>query len=302
MISVIICSANKHLSDKLAVNIEKTIQSPFEIIIIDNSQNPRGICEVYNTGALQAIYPVVCFMHEDIYFETIGWGPKITAHLNDDRIGLIGVAGGDTKSRVPSSWSSLIFASEICLVQHFKDKCRPPERFMRTGYPHDHSSCKPVTCIDGVFMCTRRDIFDKYKFDDKTFTGFHGYDIDFSLQVSGEYRVCAISDIIIHHFSEGSFNKAWLENAIKLSEKWKKQLPKSVRNLSKSDYVHQHWTAMRSFLEKLISLDYKLPVILIYFFRYSFNRYFHLRHWLHFLKVIFIKKFSIPAGHAAKAK
>lgn len=292
MISVIICSKSEELLEKLTQNIKDTIGVPFEIIAINNKDGRFGICKAYNEGAAKARYDIFCFAHEDIFFETAGWGDKVVAHLSDVSVGLIGVAGGDPKSLVPSSWSPLIIESEMHLVQHYKRGSKPAEKIMRTGTPGDGSLAKPVTCIDGVWMCTKREVFQKYSFDDNTFKGFHAYDIDLSLQISSEFKVCVVFDILIHHYSEGSFDKVWMTNALMISEKWRKELPRSVRDLPKTEIVRQHWTCMANFIDKLIKLNYTFSFTLRHFFKYSFNRYFHWKHFLHFLKYILLEYFK----------
>ncbi len=285
MISIIICSRDAESLAKIRENISRTISAEFEIIAINNSEGKYSLCRAYNTGADKANFDILCFMHEDICFETVGWGKKIIQHLSDPMIGLVGIAGGDTKSIVPSSWSSFIFTSEINLVQHYKKDGRK-EIIRRTGYPGNHSALRPVACIDGVFMCTRKDIFSAFRFDEITFTAFHGYDIDYSLQVGTKYKVVVAFDILLHHFSEGSFNREWLHFSRLLSDKWSKTLPVSARVLPRERFVHQHWTAMRVYLWRMIELEYSLRAILLSFFKYSFNRYFHLLHFLHFFNII----------------
>lgn len=296
MISIIICSVNKNALKKAMNNVSATIGVPFETIAIDNRNNSCGICEAYNTGALRAKYDILCFMHEDVSFDTENWGQKVIDHLFNSSIGLIGLAGGDTKSYVPSSWASLISASEISYVQHFKNPAIEPQKIYRTSSPENKSSIKQVACIDGFWMCTRKDVFAKYRFDSKTFKGFHGYDIDFSLRVGTEYKVAVIFDVIVHHYSEGSFDKTWMKNAILLSNKWKNKLPVTVCNLDKKELIRQHWTAMNCFIDKLIELNYPLPAVLFYFFKYSFHKLFYWKHFLHFLKYIFIAHFKMKRG------
>lgn len=291
MISIIICSINKAALQKVKENITNTIGVPFEIIAIENSIDSLGICTVYNKGATQAQYDIFCFMHEDIFFETIGWGHKVIAHLKPLSVGLIGLAGGCIKSWVPSSWSSLIYASEINYIQHFKNGGRQ-EKIYRTNTLEDDAVIKKVVCIDGFWMCTRRDVFTKYTFDDKTFTGFHGYDIDFSLQVFTGYEVAVIFDILVHHYSEGSFDKAWIENAILVSDKWEKKLPMSVKEVSNKIMLRQHWTAMDSFIDKLLALNYPLPKIGKLYFKYALLKYFYWKHFLYFSKYIFVGYFK----------
>jgi GT2 family glycosyltransferase len=286
MISIIISSRNPDLLQIVKDNVEKTIGVPFEVIVFENSRGDKGLCELYNQGASKAQYDIFCFMHEDIFFETQDWGKKVAQHLSDKTIGLIGLAGGDTKGMVPSSWSSSIFQSEISIIQHYRREIKLPERISKTGYPDDPSPLKQVVCIDGVWMCTRRDVFEQFKFDSIAFAGFHGYDVDYSLQVFSSYKVGVIFDILVHHYSDGNYSEQWIESMMVISDKWRERLPATVRKLSKKELVRQHWTTMGSFLQRLSTLNYGLSVIFKYFFRYSFNRYFHWKHFLHFLRLL----------------
>ena len=291
MISIIICSKDQELFFKVKENIRNTVGVPFEIIEMNNEDGKFGICSAYNKGADKANFEILCFLHEDTNFETHNWGEIIISHLSDKSVGLIGIAGGDTKSFVPSSWSSFIYPSEISIVQHFKSTGKM-ERIVRTGDISNPQLIKPVICIDGVFMCTRKDVFSKFRFDEKTFPEFHGYDLDYSLQVGTSLKECMIFDLFIPHFSEVSFHRHWLNYTMKLSDKWKYRLPVSVRNLKESEYINQHWTSMRNFIKKQIELDYKLHIILKNYFKYSFTQYFHFMHFLHFLRIILLVKLA----------
>ena len=286
MISIIISSQKRSLLEEVTKNIEATIGTPFEIISIENSGGKKGICEAYNYGASRAKFDILCFMHEDVSFETVDWGKNVAVHLSNREVGLIGVAGGDTKSLVPSSWSSSVFQSEISIIQHSKDASVKPRKIVKTGYPQNTATIKNVACIDGVWMCTRKDVFEKCKFDEATFRGFHGYDIDYSLQVFSWYKVCVIFDVLLHHYSDGSYNKSWIESTVMVSKKWKEKLPLSVRSLSKKELITQHWTSLAVFLEKLKQLNYPFSSMIQYYFNYSLNRFFHPLHFFHFLKLI----------------
>jgi hypothetical protein len=290
MISLITCSRDEKSLSKLKQNVHETIGVPHEWIVMDNREGKFGICEAYNTGAARARYAILCFLHEDILFETMAWGERLVSHLSDPSVGLVGVAGGATKSLVPSSWASFIHPSEMSIVQHFKSQVRAPERILRTSTPEDPSVLKPVVCVDGVILCTRKDVFEACRFDQDNLPDFHGYDIDFSLQVGRHFRVCVCFDIVLHHFSEGSFNRDWLDACEVISNKWASRLPVSVHIQSDSQLVHQHWTSMRVFLGKMCTLDYSLSELLGGLFRYSFNRYFHLLHFLHFLRLVILVK------------
>lgn len=284
MISIIICSINKSFLANAVKSIEKTIGVPHEIIVIDNNTARLGICEAYNRGATKAKFDILCFMHEDISFETQGWGVNVITHLGDKSIGLIGVAGGDTKSLVPSSWPSSIFNSEISLIQHYRDEKETGVKIVMTGYPNDLGSCKNVACLDGVWMCVRKDIFKRYQFDAKVFTGFHGYDIDYSLQVAQTHRVCVIFDVVLHHYSEGSFDRRWLQSSMLVSDKWKHVLPYSVRHVTKKELIRQHWTTMNIYIETMIRLEYNLAFIVWQLLKYGLNSLFGFRFFLYSLR------------------
>lgn len=293
MLSVIICSYNETLLSSLKHNIADTIGIPYEIISIDNSKGTYGICRAYNEGAAAAKYEYLCFMHEDISFETVNWGEKVLEHLSDPKIGLIGVAGGGTKSLVPSSWPPFIYEPEICYIQHYKFEKKAAHKILKTASPESGDVLKPVVCLDGMWLCTSKAVFTKYRFDEKTFTGFHGYDMDFSLQVYEHYRVGVVFDILLHHYSEGSHNRDWLNNCILLSKKWKQFLPLTVNELSQSELIRQHWTVMNIFIGYLKSNGYGIRGALQLLIRFSFGRMFQLKYFLYSLKTLF----SIHAVH-----
>ncbi len=286
MISIIISSQKKNLLDKVSENIRNTIGVAYEVIGIENSEGKFGICKAYNMGAAKARYDIFCFMHEDVLFETQDWGKKVIQHLSDTKTGLLGLAGGDTKSIVPSSWSSAIYESEISIIQHYVGENNQGKHIVKTGYPNDPSLIKPVACIDGVWMCTRRDVYATFQFDEKTFTGFHGYDIDYSLQVGQQYKIAVIFDIIVHHFSEGKYSKTWMENTILVSTKWREQLPRSVRQLSKQEFIRQHWTSQRVFILYLIEFKYPLSATILLYLKYSANRFFNVGHFAYHFKLL----------------
>jgi glycosyltransferase involved in cell wall biosynthesis len=293
MISIIICSVNASELKRVKDNIHDTIGCDYEIISIDNKEGHYGICEAYNRGASIAKGDILCFMHEDISFETRNWGTKVKLHFSDPSVGLIGIAGGSSKSLIPSSWSPAIFNSEINLVQHFKFSERKSSYINKTSYPDDAGMLRKVVAIDGVWMCIPKKVFTRFRFDEKTFEGFHGYDIDLSLQVYSEYSVCVVFDILIHHYSEGSFNQKWMESMILLSRKWKPMLPASVQPLTRETIVAQHWTCMRSFLIKLIELDYTRVRILYYLFIYSMNGFFRFSHFMSCFKMVLSGKLAL---------
>lgn len=290
MISVIISSRTREWLEKISFNIQQTIGVPFEIIAIQNANARFGICKAYNDGARQAKYDIFCFMHEDILFETQNWGQKVIDHLHDKTVGLIGNAGGDPKCKVPVINDVNLYKGEAHVILHSNGENQSSELVLKTAFPEDTSLIKQVACIDGMWMCTRRDVFNRFTFDEKTYKGFHAYDIDFSLQVLSEFKVCVVFDILMHHYSSGNFDRSYIEHKIKLNRKWRKTLPVSVRNLSEKDFLRLHWMAMETFMNKLIELDYRIAYILKQYFVFSANRFFRIKPFVSLFKKILVKK------------
>src|SRR5690554_3963305 len=103
-ISIVICSRNGSLENKLSENIGSTVGSQFELIVIDNSENDYSIFEAYNLGIKKSLFPYLLFVHEDVLFHTKNWGKILIEYFeNNEKIGLIGLAGSKLKTDIPSS-------------------------------------------------------------------------------------------------------------------------------------------------------------------------------------------------------
>lgn len=243
MISLIVCTKNKNSLSRLEQNIKDTIGAVYELIVVEDAEGSIGICKAYNQGASQAKYEFLCFMHDDIAYETPDWGPILCNLLADKSIGLIGVAGGIVKTKVPSDWKGRFEGEEIYMVQHFKFRNEAPLLCYKN---YSKLILADVVSLDGTWLCSRKDVVDSVHFDEKTFTGFHGYDMDFSLQVFQTHRVCVSFEILIHHFSEGHYSHQWIESAFLICEKWGNKLPLYVPSfseylLSKVELLNMKW-------------------------------------------------------------
>src|SRR4051812_3797632 len=104
MVSIIVSSYKQDYFKQFEKNVDKTIGVPYEIIKIENP-GLMGICKAYNIGAAKAHYPYLCFVHEDVIFQTQDWPkPLLEKFKTDISTGLIGIAGGKYKSISPFGW------------------------------------------------------------------------------------------------------------------------------------------------------------------------------------------------------
>ena len=229
MLSIVVCSKNKTLSKDLVDNIINTVGVEYEIITIDNSENKYSIFSAYNLGFTKSKYKYICFVHEDVFFQSQNWGKKVIAHLQDPVTGIIGLAGGDLVSRVPAAWSGFLSQSKNIIQSDCTGK-KPtkiihlPENFIQ--------SQRPVILLDGVFMCMRRELMEIIRFDEKI-NGFHGYDFDISIQSTVKGFVnYVIYDIELEHFSRGKTDAVYYRNLISVYKKWERFLPLFLKDIT----------------------------------------------------------------------
>ncbi len=237
MFSIIVCSIRPEQAEALRKNIEATIGVPFEFIAYDNRGTCKGICQVYNECAEKAQYEYLCFVHEDIEFMTVNWGKKIAEKLAEPQCGLIGFAGSAMKSKAFSGWCSTSrYGTRAHYIQGDKKKEIP---CYFNPYDEDFSG---VVTLDGLCLFISRENWNKVRFDDKTLTGFHCYDIDISIaaHTSGLNNwVC--NTVLLKHFSPGNYDEKWMKENEKLHKKWERHLPLYVKQKSKKYTKFLEW-------------------------------------------------------------
>lgn len=95
--------------------------------------------------------------------------------------------------------------------------------------------------IDGLFFAIRGSLFDKglVRFDDRTFKGFHFYDMDICMQVAAHCKVVVINTIFMEHATHPKDDGQFHLSCFLFYEKWRKQLPSSVYPLKDADSFNQ---------------------------------------------------------------
>lgn len=224
MISIIVSSINTEQNILFKKNIEGTIGVPYELLIHDNRETKWGLCKIYNHYARISKYDILCFFHEDISFETINWGNIIIDFFQQTpKAGVIGFAGATVKTKNISGWGTYRKTCRKNIWQQSKDGC-----IKKMFYNPFNEEFSQVAVIDGLALITNKKIWEKHPFDEVLFSGFHLYDLDFSMQVAQNYNNYVCHTIKIKHFSGGSYTREWLFESRKFNQKWEKILPFSV--------------------------------------------------------------------------
>jgi len=224
MISIIVCSRSVEIPINLKNNIAKTIGTDYEIVSINNENNEFTIFEAYNQGVCIAKGDILCFMHDDILFRSVNWGQMVSKAFENEKCGLVGVVGCQFLSNKVQSWWTLGHHLG-CITQGYIGDGQY-KTFM-DGEPLGVES-KQGVAVDGLWFCIRRELFDQIRFDDKTYDGFHCYDVDICMQVlDAGYQVRVLRDVHIEHKSGGQVSDKFYEQLGKFVTKWGKELPVS---------------------------------------------------------------------------
>lgn len=256
MLSIIICHRNKVLLQSLKANIEDTVGVPHELVVIDNIHNGYTILSAYNEGVRKAKYAIVCFAHEDILFYTKDWGKKVVTHFNDEEVGMIGVIGGMAQSAVPSAWwfNNYFARSARNLLMRANAK-NDKKLYHYYSNPFNETEKTEVAVIDGLWFCIRKELFQKISFDENTFTGFHLYDADISMQVLQYAKNYVVYDVLIEHKWSGNISEQYYTDLCVFAAKWNNHLPIQNRNVE-SDYMNKYnWHALRSLVLEMKMKD-----------------------------------------------
>lgn len=228
MFSIIICSRTPTIPDGLGRNVSETIGCEHELVVIDNTDNHYSIFEAYNEGVRRAKGEFLCFLHEDVLFRSSDWGKAVENHfLEDEKIGLIGFAGTHFLPDVPMYWYGSPFVSQRNLNN---DQGVVEEHFHEDWF--GENNIIEVVAVDGFCFFARKSLFDRISFDDKTYKGFHLYDMDICMQViEAGYKVCVCRNVLAEHCwsEQKQFSKAggnlFERNLEFFFQKWHDRLP-----------------------------------------------------------------------------
>lgn len=205
MISIIVSSYKEEYFSNFKNSLKSTIGVPYELIKIEN-QNKFSLSEAYNIGGEKAQFEILLFVHEDVIFISENWGQSLLKLFEENqKLGIVGVAGSLKKSSLPTGWGTGTSEFDrINLIQVTDNK----------GKTHTtrkaNESAEHIKVLDGVFIATPKIIWKKFKFDESV-SGFHVYDIDFSLRVTQYYTGLISYEILLKHFSLGNYNTEWVK-------------------------------------------------------------------------------------------
>jgi len=257
MISIVICSRTPKISDNLLLNIAETIGVEYELIVIDNYDNKYSIFQAYNIGLDKSNAQIVCFLHDDIHLNTQNWGQiliKIFDENND--IGLIGIAGTKSKTKMPSAWWECPDEDLYMNINQYLRNGKKEHWYK--GF--ENNDFEDVVAVDGVFMVAKKD--NSISFSNQL-TGFHNYDLNLSFEyLKNGYRIVATKTILLDHLSIGVLNESWYRSTLKLHKMYEDFLPLNKSYL-KSSKNNEFKNGIK-FINELLKLKLKKQALYLW--------------------------------------
>ncbi len=190
-----------------------------KIEVIEKINNgDKSLAEVYNEILSESKTDIVLLVHDDIYFDTNAWYPKLLKHFEKTDFGIIGMAG---TTEIPESgmwWENR--KKMVGIVNHEHEGKKWESKYSESFGNDIHET----VIVDGLFIAISKKRIKK-NFNEE-FKGFHFYDIPFCFENHLEgVKIGVITNIRITHKSIGQTNEQWEENRKFFSEKFKTNLP-----------------------------------------------------------------------------
>jgi hypothetical protein len=201
----------------------------------------------YNAGAADTASgggggDILCFIHHDILLlsNAIAFERPL-ALLNDPTTGVIGPVGATRLNAVGTWWGDVPPEQVVAYCRGavgVPERAVPPQGggqrpnpfgFHERVWPAPWAIYGRTLLVDGVLMLVHRRSFEKIGgFDDKTFSGFHFYDIDLSLSAHFAGLKNFVAPIHLFHDSTGTYDAVWDAQRQIFLKKWQSKLPVQV--------------------------------------------------------------------------
>jgi GT2 family glycosyltransferase len=253
-ISVLICSVDTAKYARATAHYRHLLSSyPYEIIGIHDA---LSLAEGYNRAVRKSRGELLLFSHDDVEIVSGDLAPAIVrATASLDVIGVVG-----TSKVLSGYWPA---AGHPFLHGWLAQPAPDGQRFYVGVFGVEGPLTTGLQGLDGMFFVAKRAVVESVRFDEVTFDGFHGYDLDFSFAAHlAGFSVGVSAEIAVIHGSGGAFGEAWRRYANRFVEKHRDRLPTEVFPAQWSfarRLVESREAILREFpLERLIAITRQL--------------------------------------------
>jgi hypothetical protein len=198
--------------------LRKSCGVPKAQVIEKVNNGEKSLNQTYNEILQESENDIVILCHDDLYFETKGWGFKVIEHFQKNDFGILGVAGSTYLPMSGMWWEDK--RKMIGIVNHEHE-----DKKWESKYSEEQGKkIKQTVLIDGLFIAVDKNRI-KENFNEKI-EGFHFYDLEFCIgNYKKDVKIGVVTNIRITHKSIGMTNEQWEENRRLFAERHKEILP-----------------------------------------------------------------------------
>jgi GT2 family glycosyltransferase len=186
-------------------------ETPWNLTVIDGER--FDLFKGYNNGIAQTKGDILAFIHDDAKllgnFLTLA---KPLELLRESSTGFIGVAGSQIINLSTGIWwgTDNEKLNSRGLIYQFETS--QPFGTVGVSWPNSAYFGGAVV-VDGVFMmCHRSTVEELGGFDEKTYEGFHFYDVDICYRAHIAGMKNYVAPIPLLHRSKGCYDEKWEKN------------------------------------------------------------------------------------------
>ena len=194
--------STRQSNPELQEYLKKSCGVPKAQVIEKVNNGEKSLNQTYNEILQESENDIVILCHDDLYFETKGWGFKVIEHFQKNDFGILGVAGSTYLPMSGMWWEDK--RKMIGIVNHEHEGKKWESKYSE----EQGKKIKQTVLVDGLFIAVDKNRI-KENFNEKI-QGFHFYDLEFCIgNYEKEVKIGVITNIRITHKSIGMTNEQW---------------------------------------------------------------------------------------------
>lgn len=197
----VVCSIQENRLEQLRTSLDQYFGKPYQLIHIGDA---ASLCEGYNRGLKEVKAEITIFCHDDILLTKEHFADALSDALKEADI--VGVAG--CSKLTEGKWVSAGFPYLHGHLVHHAPQGNP--RYVNYGCARDEARVPNILALDGCFIAAKTSVAKQIGFDEKTFDGFHLYDLDFCFRAYQQgLKLMVDYGLQIVHTSSGNWDNRW---------------------------------------------------------------------------------------------
>ncbi len=191
LLTLVVCSIDAARYERCIARYRELFgAADHEIIGIHDA---ASLASAYNWAARRASGELVVFSHDDVDIVSADLVPALRHAMRS--LDVVGVAG---TSRVVDAYWPRAGAPHL----HGWMASPGPDGYTVNIYGVDGLVSPGLEALDGMFFAATAEVLERVRFDETTFDGFHGYDLDFTFRAhQAGFRVGTCAAIALIHAS-----------------------------------------------------------------------------------------------------